>query len=653
MKRLFYILIFCLLLVYPAFAATYYVSNAGDNTASGLSGFPWSHAPGMSGCTDTCDSTTLTGDDVVYLNKGDLWRDTITIPTSGTSGHQITFSSYGSGNLPKIYGSTEVSTWSTSGGNLWTATSASDPNSLWFVNTDESIVWGKDVVGGTPDAEYEWAYSGTTVTVYAASDPDSRYTSVEKATRIWGIDLNDKNYITVSYLDVSFCAQSGSTEEAGIYQDPGPNPGTYGLIIEYNKVHHNGTINPSTDDHMGNGIFLYNPNDSIIRNNFSYHNGRRGIVIFGNNAGRTVTNTIVEHNTIWNNTHASLDFFSNGGSVPQDGTIIRYNYLYTDANVGQGCLNGVPGVHGINIESNVAGRMTGFLIYNNVISEMVGNASMYIRGLESSSVLNNTIYSSKTYGGSLYGILINDNKAAGNATITLKNNIAYLVGGNNAALQVQVPADITACENNLWYNTGGQPFTRVNGTSYGAAQQAAYQSATGWDDSPNGLWEDPVFVTNGSDFNLQVASPAIDKGANLSGTFTDDYAGTARPQGAAYDIGAYEADAPAPVVVITTSDPTSISSNTLAISGTASDAVGVTECKFRIGAAPTESTGTAITGTTAWSGTATGFSEGANTLYVGCDNAANNWGSDSITVNFTYLSDPILGIIVSNLIITK
>jgi len=112
-------------------------------------------------------------------------------------------------------------------------------------------------------------------------------------------------------------------------------------------------------------------------------------------------------------------------------------------------------------------------------------------------------------------------------------------------------------------------------------------------------------------------------------------------------------DSTAPTVVITTSDPQNITSNTLAISGTASDAVGVTGCKFRIGAAPTESTGTAITGTTAWSGTATGFSEGANTLYVGCDDAANNWGSDSITVNFTYLSDPILGIIVSNLIITK
>jgi len=92
-------------------------------------------------------------------------------------------------------------------------------------------------------------------------------------------------------------------------------------------------------------------------------------------------------------------------------------------------------------------------------------------------------------------------------------------------------------------------------------------------------------------------------------------------------------DTTPPVVTISTSDPSNIISNSLSISGTASDAVGVTSCKYRIGSAPDNSNGTAITGTTSWSGTATGFSEGANTLYVGCTDAAGNWGSDSITVN--------------------
>jgi hypothetical protein len=93
------------------------------------------------------------------------------------------------------------------------------------------------------------------------------------------------------------------------------------------------------------------------------------------------------------------------------------------------------------------------------------------------------------------------------------------------------------------------------------------------------------------------------------------------------------ADTTSPTVTISTADPSNITSDSLSISGTASDANGISQCKYRIGAAPTETQGTVISGTTSWSGTATGFSQGANTLYVGCDDPSDNWGSDSITVN--------------------
>jgi hypothetical protein len=96
------------------------------------------------------------------------------------------------------------------------------------------------------------------------------------------------------------------------------------------------------------------------------------------------------------------------------------------------------------------------------------------------------------------------------------------------------------------------------------------------------------------------------------------------------------ADTTAPAVTISTTDPSTIYADSLSISGTASDAVGVTSCKYRIGSAPDATNGTALTGTTSWSGTATGFSYGANTLYVGCTDAAGNWGSDSITVNYNH-----------------
>jgi hypothetical protein len=43
-----------------------------------------------------------------------------------------------------------------------------------------------------------------------------------------------------------------------------------------------------------------------------------------------------------------------------------------------------------------------------------------------------------------------------------------------------------------------------------------------------------------TDYTLDSNSPCIDKGANLSTYFTEDYNNTTRPQGSAWDMGAYE-----------------------------------------------------------------------------------------------------------------
>jgi len=94
-------------------------------------------------------------------------------------------------------------------------------------------------------------------------------------------------------------------------------------------------------------------------------------------------------------------------------------------------------------------------------------------------------------------------------------------------------------------------------------------------------------------------------------------------------------DSTAPVVAISTTDPSNITAVPLLVSGTASDGVGVVGCKWRLGSQPDALNGTSMVGTTSWSGNANSFSSGSNTLYVGCYDLANNWGYDSITVNYT------------------
>ena len=69
------------------------------------------------------------------------------------------------------------------------------------------------------------------------------------------------------------------------------------------------------------------------------------------------------------------------------------------------------------------------------------------------------------------------------------------------------------------------------------ANFAAYQAATGKD--AHSIVGSPNFVAPAiDDYHLLYHSPAIDAGTNTG--VTTDYDGTARPQGAAYDIGAYE-----------------------------------------------------------------------------------------------------------------
>ncbi len=112
-----------------------------------------------------------------------------------------------------------------------------------------------------------------------------------------------------------------------------------------------------------------------------------------------------------------------------------------------------------------------------------------------------------------------------------------------------------------------------------------------------------------------------------------------------------EADTTAPSVTISTSNPSAINTNSLTITGTASDAVGVSSCKYRLGSAPTAEVGTECTGTTSWSCSTSGYASGANTMYVGCDDEAGNWGSNSITVNYTPATISILGVTLSGVLI--
>jgi hypothetical protein len=93
---------------------------------------------------------------------------------------------------------------------------------------------------------------------------------------------------------------------------------------------------------------------------------------------------------------------------------------------------------------------------------------------------------------------------------------------------------------NLYYNTAGSGLIVFRGTNYTTAEWIAAGVETG------GTLSQPQFesyTANASDNNFRLSAAdtaARGQGANLSGIFTTDFAGTPRPSTGAWTIGAYE-----------------------------------------------------------------------------------------------------------------
>jgi hypothetical protein len=85
---------------------TYYVDNAaGDDLNSGTSqDQAWKTIAKVNG------SSFRPGDQILF-KRGGVWREQLTIPSSGVAGNPITYGAYGSGAKPIITGADTVTNW--------------------------------------------------------------------------------------------------------------------------------------------------------------------------------------------------------------------------------------------------------------------------------------------------------------------------------------------------------------------------------------------------------------------------------------------------------------------------------------------------------------------------------------------------------------
>lgn len=507
--------------------AIYYVKNGGDDAKDGLSeANAWEYAPGM---TSYAGAITPAAGDSILFNKGDTWREQLTVPSSGSSGSPITFGAYGSGNQPIINSADLVTTWSVVGATKvysaacnWTANLVfEDSVKLTYVTWDTDIAtttaamsagtWTLDTVG---DLIYVWTTDEL--------DPDTHIMDV--GTRNVCIDINGKSYITfqdlsVKYANDSFAGNINEYDTTGITLVDIKIHGCTSSYAFYDGI----KIHLTHNDATLTGLEIY---DNTISNNGTDDAGY-GIFITANASGSVYVSPKIYRNACSDNIQEGirLERSSDGeiyentsdtdghGSVTGSANIMLGSYSVDTKVYRNYCID--PGAENFWVGSS---NISGIEIYYNIcIGATTQSGIMYSEGVADSFIYNNSIYNTRQ------GISIGEN---GQCTgITVKNNISDGIIIDNF---ISANASTYTIDYNCWDENKGFD---DNGNSRTWAQ---WQSA-GFD--VNGFYQDPIFtLATNADFTLHSTSPCINAGTDVG--LSTDYIGTAivLPP----DIGAYE-----------------------------------------------------------------------------------------------------------------
>ncbi len=217
---------------------------------------------------------------------------------------------------------------------------------------------------------------------------------------------------------------------------------------------------------------------------------------------------ILTSGTAGNNEFINLDIHDNGVDHLDHGI-----YIKTQDNMIESCRihdNSGYGVH-IYDEYDNAGKVSGNIVRNNRVYDNAnskGGAGILLGSGPNNIAYNNIIWGNKP------GIKIGYYGATNNQAY---NNVIY---GNTGGIVI-LSGFTGIVKNNIIVNSG----TAISGS--------ATQS--------NNLLSDPGFANpSAHDFRLREGSQAINAGTRIEAV-TVDLGGAQRPQGSAYDIGAYEA----------------------------------------------------------------------------------------------------------------
>ena len=271
----------------------------------------------------------------------------------------------------------------------------------------------------------------------------------------------------------------------------------------------------------GRAIYLYFSSNNVISganitNPVSTSSQTDGI--FTSNGNNNIFEGIVYHD--YNgNTSPHVD----GAQFYQESNFTIRNSWFEQHN---SKTNNCQGIYATNSKGTCR-------IYNNVIKYLNTGSSLVYNGLPLDTNLATLVYNNTLHvGNSPNGIHVSGSRAV------VKNNLVYGTG-TTRIFHVMFDDALSSwsnCDYNLYWNANaGSPGSLVVSAA-GSGRTLAQMRSLGADQ--HSLEVNPNLNT--STLAPNAGSPALDAGTDLSSVFTMDRTGLARPQGARWDIGAYE-----------------------------------------------------------------------------------------------------------------
>jgi hypothetical protein len=192
-----------------AWGATYYVSSSTGNDANNgtSSSTAWQTIARVNG------QSFLPGDSVLF-KRGDVWNESLTPASSGSSGNPIAFDAYGSGAAPNLTGyyAVPAAAWVLVTGNAWKAPLPATYTTVNFCLFGS--IWGQKVAAVSSNLTAKWNFylANGYVYVYSVGNPSIYYNEAivpMALSNVPVININGPSWLTFQHFLVNWFDQYG------------------------------------------------------------------------------------------------------------------------------------------------------------------------------------------------------------------------------------------------------------------------------------------------------------------------------------------------------------------------------------------------------------------------------------------------------------